>query len=352
MPTPPVVPNYGVFDSKIWNPQVFATYMETVPRLKLNRLLRSGAFRMRPDWPPMFVNQTGGNYQITPYFGRINPKRHNFDGVEDFTTSGLDTYWRGIVVSSSGSALEEIDFTMSISGVDFMPEMARQINDVLDDWNTETLLAINKGIFSMTDPLDLPFVEKHTLDLTTKPGDDAMFGPTSLNTAMQRALGDNRSAFSLVIMHSYVLTRQENLNLVERLKYTDANGVSRDLRLATLNGLLVLEDDFGTFDPDTETYETLILGANAYDYADVNVKNAFGMGRDELTRGGYDYMAFRQRNIFAPNGISFTKKAMASLSPVPSEFKIGANWQLVRNSDGTKVIDHRSIPIARVLSKG
>ena len=42
-------------------------------------------------------------------------------------------------------------------------------------------------------------------------------------------------------MHSQVATNLENLQLLEYLKYTDANGIQRDLTLATLNGRTVID---------------------------------------------------------------------------------------------------------------
>ena len=52
-----------------------------------------------------------------------------------------------------------------------------------------------------------------------------------------------KNIFKVAIMHSVVATHLENLNLLNYLKYTDANGVQRDLGLATWNGRLVLIDD-------------------------------------------------------------------------------------------------------------
>ena len=78
---------------------------------------------------------------------------------------------------------------------------------------------------------------------TRKTDDTMMVGPTTLNTAIQQACGDHKQKFSLVICHSSVATHLENLNLLTYLKYTDANGIERDLGMATWNGRLVIIDD-------------------------------------------------------------------------------------------------------------
>ena len=76
------------------------------------------------------------------------------------------------------------------------------------------------------------FVDAHTYDITAET--ENTFGPTTLNNAMQKALGDKKANFSLAIMHSVVATNLENLKLLDYMKYTDADGIERDLGLATL----------------------------------------------------------------------------------------------------------------------
>ena len=62
----------------------------------------------------------------------------------------------------------------------------------------------------------------------------------------------------------------------------------------------------------------------------------------------------RQRKVFAPYGISYTKKTQASLSPTDAELENGSNWELVNNGSTSKksYINHKAIPIARIISKG
>ena len=50
-------------------------------------------------------------------------------------------------------------------------------------------------------------------------------------------------------------------------------------------------------------------------------------------------------------GISYTKKKQATLSPTDTELKDGSNWELVNDGNG-KTINHKAIPIARIISKG
>lgn len=73
-------------------------------------------------------------------------------------------------------------------------------------------------------------------------------------------------------MHSVVSTNLENLNLLQALKYTDKDGVTRDLTLYTWNGKLVVVDDGmpvdDTTDPENPVYTTYVLGEGMIGYED------------------------------------------------------------------------------------
>ena len=81
----------------------------------------------------------------------------------------------------------------------------------------------------------------HILDITGV--EDNKVGAGTLNQAIQKASGDQKCRYELVIMHSAVATNLEQLQLLEYMKYTDKNGVERNLSLATWNGRIVLIDD-------------------------------------------------------------------------------------------------------------
>ena len=353
-------PDVGKFDSKIFNPQVFGAYTELVPRTKLNELLTSGVLRPRPELARMFPEQSGGNYAVVPMTGRLTGMPERFDGIQNMPISGLETYMRGIIVAGWQQGWLEKDFTFSITGKDFMLEIARQVVEFWDDFDQKTLIAILSGVFDMpttgtgTEPLNAPFIDSHITDLSALSAGDDVFNETTLNTAMQKASGDNKSTFEMVIMHSTVATNLENKNLLERLKYTDAQGIQRSLTLGTLNGRTVLIDDsmpvVGV--GSSAVYTSFILGRGAIDYADAGVKVAYEMNRDPKTNGGLDELLTRQRKLFAPFGISFLNLAVATKSPTLAELALGNNWQVVRNSGDTATIDIKAIPIAAIMSKG
>jgi len=340
------------FDSKVFNPQAFGKYIDTIPRIRLNELIRSRALRPNSQIRSAFANQTGVVYATLPLFGRLGGAPQNYDGETDIVAEKTSTYDRSVVVVGRAKAWVERDFSEDITGgVGFMSNVARQVSEYWEDVDQDTLINVLNGIFAMTGTDNAAFVTNHTMDISDAA--NPKVAPETLNNAIQQASGDKKRAFSLAVMHSAVSTNLENQGLLEFMKYNDAQGIQRDLPIATWNGRTVLVDDhMPTVDVGggEMKYTTYILGDGAFDFENVGVENPYEMDRDPAKFGGQDYLYTRQRKVFAPFGISFTKSAMATNSPTSAELETAANWTLV--NDTVKPIAHKSIPIARLISKG
>lgn len=238
----------GLFDAKNFNGEVFQKYVETIPNTKRNELIKSRAIRQRPDLAQAMSDQTGGNYITTPLLGLISGSAPtNYDGSTNISPKGTETYTHSRVVVGRSNGWTEKDFSYDVTGgTDFMENVARQISEYWDEIDQATLVHILNGVFNMNDTEGAKFVASHTNDVTEKQNSEGVTGNmdgTTLNTTMQRACGDNKSRFSLAIMHSVVATNLENLKLLVYLKYNDENGMERDLAIGTLNGRMVLVDD-------------------------------------------------------------------------------------------------------------
>lgn len=345
------------FDSKTFNPQAFGKYIERIPQLKKNELIKSGALKGNAEIRNAFSSQTGTAYAILPMYGLLDGDVLNYDGTTDITATNTTTYERGVVVIGRAKAWTEMDFAEDITGgAGFMDNVAQQVAEYFDGVDQNTLLAILEGIFNMTGAENLKFVNNHTYDTTGI--DDGMCGAATLNSAIQQAGGDNKNKFTMVIMHSAVATNLENLKLLAYMKQTDAQGIERELGLATWNGrTVIIDDDMPTTDvtgDDAYTqYTTYVLGAGAFDYENIGAKVPYEMDRDPAKNGGQDTLYVRQRKCYAPYGISYTKTSQASLSPTDDELKNGKNWELVNDGSSTKkYINHKAIPIARIVSRG
>jgi len=355
------------FDSKSFNPQAFGAYIQRIPNVTKTELAQSGAIGRNENAAAALSNQTGSLYARVPYFGRISgTTSQNNDGGTDITTQTTSTYEQGFVTASRMDSWTERSFSKNITaGVDFMDNVAAQIGDYKLEVRQTMLLAVLKGIYSMkitgtsvSEKAAKEFIEKHTFDITGETTGDTpgMVGAATLNKAIQKACGDNKNIFKMVIMHSEVATNLENIKLLKYMVYNDANGIERELALATWNGRLVLIDDnmpteeVGTGDAAYTKYTTYVLGENAIILDDIGDSVPFEMSRDPKVNGGQDTLYVRDRYIVGVDGISFEKPATVTASASNVDLANGANWNII--NDDKIAIPHKAVAITRILSKG
>lgn len=357
------------FDSKSFNPQAFGTYVKKIPNVTKNELAKSGAIGTNEQADSALSTQTGSLYARIPYFGRISGSTsQNNDGATDITSTNSTTYEQGFIVASRMDSWTEKSFSKNITaGVDFMDNVASQVGDYKMEVKQAVLLAMLKGIYSMKitgtavhEKAAKEFVEKHTYDITdeTTGNEPGLVKSTTLNKAIQKASGDNKNIFKLVIMHSEVATNLENMKLLKYMNYTDADGIERELALATWNGRVVLIDDnMPTEDvattgdsPAYTAYTTYVLGENAIILDDIGDSVPYEMSRDPKTNGGQDTLYVRDRFICSVDGISFEKPASITASASNADLATGTNWNII--NDGVNSIPHKAIAITRIISKG
>lgn len=352
------------FDAKLFNGEVFQKYVDRIPNMHLNTLIKSGAIVGRPELAASMSDQVGGNFLTTPLKGLIGGTPLNYDGVTNITATGTQTYSHSRVVVGRAKAWTEKDFSYDITGgVDFMQNVAEQVAEYWDEQDQALLIKILDGVFAMSDDAGAEFVEEHTHDVSGVTNSEGVLGymdATTLNTGMQKAMGDHKQKFALTLMHSAVATHLENLKVLVYLKYNDANGIERDLNIGTLNGRMVIVDDDmpviteGTGTSAVKKYVTYVFGQGAVEYTNCGAKVPAEMARDPYKNGGEDTLITRNRKCFAPYGISFKGIGdIATLSPTDAELATGANWEIVNTGGTNKIyLPHKAIPIARVISLG
>ncbi len=385
------------FDAKSFNPEAFRYILDRIPRTRLNELRKSKALVGNPDIREVLGGQNGTGYARVAMRGLLDGEAVNYDGKTDITATSTKTFEQGVVVIGRAKAWVEKDFSYDITGgVDFMNNVAQQVADYWQDIDQDTILAVLKGVFAMTGTKNAEFVEKHTYTVSGN------LEPSTLNTATAKACGDHKKKFSMIFLHSVPATNLENLNLLSALKYTDKDGITRDLSLYTWNGKLVIVDDgmpteegyldaaendpgalkvvsgsasageiklsdvtpylgdktlaAGDYVVQGTQYTSYVLGEGSINFEDLGAKVPYEMSRDPKTHGGQDTLYTRQRKVIAPKGISYEKTAQASLSPTDAELSNGANWSLVHSGEADEgsrsYIDHKAIPIARIKSRG
>lgn len=324
------------FDSKTFNDKVFQKYLQKVEPTRENSLVNSIILDKTVNkYARTLDEQVGGNYIVEPIKGDLTGKVQNYDGATDFQYDKRDTFEQGKPIVGRMKGWTEADFSTDITGEDFSP-MAAEVAKYFEGVDFDDLIAIIKGIFGMS---NTAFVNKHTYNVTK-------VTETTLAEAIVKAGGDKSNKYKVAFMNSLDALELVKLHVMEYLKYTDSNGVTRQLQLAELNGIMIVIDDL------IEQGTIYIVGEKFIEFDKLPVDKADYMEYDRTKNGGTEYYSHKERTLYAPKYISFTKKQVASLSATTEELADGRNWEIVNNGKTSteKVeINDKLIPIARVI---
>lgn len=365
------------FDEKQFNPEVFRRYMTTIENPRVNRLVKAGIFVIDPLLEGVLPDGVGGNFMQENFVGRLAGSDVVYDGSTNITANTLNTYKRGLVAIGSARAFVEKDFTESITGKDFMSNVAEQLVEYQDEKHQDKMLIILKALFDKTNGvLKDKVITKSLSSLSVADIVDGL--------ALQ---GDKSGNIRAIAMHSAVLSALKKANLVQAVKFLDVDGIQRDLGIYQWDSRDVIEDDTiaptesyakttdvaivsgkvyytessGVYTkvatPDvsdiadyyerTLTYPVYLLGRNAFTWQPLGVKVPLEMWRQPLTNGGETYLINRERYILAPYGVGFKANAMNGLAPTDAELGNAQSWELV-NTGGVSPtsIELKTIPLA------
>ena len=388
-----------IYRGKIFNEQVFEKYVKTLPSTKENSLIKNGLFTVVNKYKAKLVDQTGGYAIEEPIKGRLGGTPSNYDGNTNIEKgTERTTFHQRKIAYGRAKAWGEYDFAADISGTNFKAE-AQEVKDYWDEQRQGTVLAILKGIFGMSGGVNGQFVSNHTYDISDLSGDSAKLGADAMNRAAQKALGDKKANLDIVFMHSVVSTNLEGLNLINFLKYTDADGIERDLTIGTFNGRLVVVDDevqelngydeatsatsgalkvvssspsdgqilltdvkASDFYPADVAANDYVVAANKYvsyafkrgffEFEDLGVERPNEIVRDAYTKGGFTDLVTRVREIIVPYLISY--KGTGAVSPTNANLATGSNWELANDgaAENKVYVDGKLIPVVRIISRG
>lgn len=334
------------FRDKIFNENVFEKYLRTLPSTKENSLIKNGLFTVVNKYKSKMSEQAGGYFVTEPIKGRIGGDPVNYDGQTDIGEgTERPTYKQTKICYGRANIWGEYDFATEVTGENFMAE-AQEVKEYWDGERQKTVLSILKGIFSMTGGVNEQFVTNHTYEV------EGNLEADSLNRASQKALGDKKQALEMMFTHSAVSTNLEGLNLINFLKYTDADGIERDLTIGTFNGKLVVVDDDMPAEEGEEgatLYTSYVFKKGFFEFEDLGVVKAVELVRDAKAKGGKNELISRIREMIVPYLISY--KDTTKISPMNEDFEKGENWELVNDGNG-KYVEPKLIPVVRIISRG
>lgn len=329
-----------------FDPELFLYNWKNAEDPTKTRLFESTAVVNNPEIERLISN--GSDFYTIPFYSVLGGSPENYDGATNITLTTPTGVAQNGIVYGRAHGWKAQDFVVDYnSGADPMTQIASQVAHYWNKQRQSIMLGILGAVTGITGNAGWT---AHTTDISSASATVTAankFGATTAGDAITAAVGDNADKFDLCFMHSAVANGLAGLQLLEFLKYTDANGVQRPLRIGTYNGLTVIVDDGCPVTAATQSvaakYTTYLLGSGALQFAPAPVKNPAEVTRDALTAGGYDALVTRVRETIHPNGFSFTKPGSGyTASPTDAQLSATANWSIVA--------DPKNIAIAKVVS--
>lgn len=338
------MPRTGTFGGFVFDPEVFADYMAEQPTWS-NAIIASGI--LQEDATIMNLIGSEGNVATLPFYKAMDIKDYepyNNDGLTDNVPKEIAGGKQTAMLIQRMMAWKAQDFTKELTGADPLQHIANIINNYYQQvWEAE-LMNIVGAIMQLDD------MKGHIKDISatgSTVGDANKIDETTMIYAQQKALGDMANGFGLAIMNSYILARYQALGLVEYAKYNNANGLTQEVNLPTINGLVVVTSDRFTVDAtgDVPKYKTLIVGRGAILTArKTNYNEPYYTDYDPESRAGIEKLYTKEGRVLHPNGFDLNVKNIANESPTKEELGTSENWTLAFNE--------KNIKIGQIISNG
>ena len=323
-----------------FNEELFSYNWKNAPDPVGTALVNSGAVVENGEIATQ-ISQ-GSEVYTVPFYNVIGGEEQNYDGATDIVPTETDGGYQTGVVFGRAKAWTARDFVGDFHKADPMAAIASQVQTYWSKQRQSRIIGILTAIFGITagegaDQYTKDWAANHTTTLTTA------LTATSINDACVQACGDLATGnFGLAIMHSTVAKNLANLELLEYRKYTDAEGIQRQLNIADINGLTVVISD--QCPVSGKKYTTYVLGNGAIQFAPASVQHPVETDRDPYKNGGQEALITRIRETLLPNGFTYTKAASDGVSPT--------NAELFTSSKYTPIFDPKCIPMAQIVSAG
>ncbi len=331
------MPRTGTFGGFVFDPEVFADYMAEQPTWS-NAIIASGI--LQEDATIMDLIGTKGNVATLPFYKAINADDYeplNNDGLTDNTPEEIEGGKQTAMLIQRMKAWKSKDFTKELTGADPIQHIGNSVTNYYQQvWEWE-LMNITNTV------MKLEALKNHVMDISAEGGtvaDANKVGETTMIYAQQKALGDMANGFGIAIMHSLILARYKALGLVEYAKYNEANGLTQEVNLPTINGLVVVPSDRHTVDisGDVPKYKTTIVGRGALLTAKKNnYEEPYYVDYDPETSAGIEKLYTKEGRVLHPNGFDLNVKNIEKESPTRAELGTTDNWTLAFNEKNVKI---------------
>ena len=335
----------GLFGGFAFDEEVFADYMAEQPTWN-NKIIASGI--VTEDSSIMGLIGEKGNVATLPFYKPIDLDTYavaNNDGDTNNTPEEISGSKQTAMLIQRMKAFKAQDFTKELTGADPLQHIANSVNNYYAQvWEAELMNICNAvmGLAGMAD---------HKYDIATTSttiADSNKIDETTLIYAQQKALGDMADGFGLIVMNSYIYAKYQAMGLVNFNKYTIANGLSQEVNLPTINGLIPIITDRYTMRKDGNQkiqYVSTVIGRGAFLGAEKkNYEKAYYTDYDAEEKAGIEKLYTKQGRVLHPNGFSLKVDEIAKESPSFTELGTTAKWELK--------FDPKNVKIGQIISNG
>lgn len=301
---------------------------------------------------PLIAGQLAndGNLFTIPFYNILGGEEVNYNGATDIASTETSADSQTGVAYGRAIGHTARNFAAELSGADPFGHIVASVAKFWRKKYQARVVGLLDGVFAIAGDAQWA---KHTVDLGSATATPALIEANTLNDIAVDTLGDNKSAYSVAIMHSAVAKTLENLQLLEYWKQTDANGVQRPMAIGSCNGFTVVIDDSvpnvavggSGANKDLIKYTTYLLGTGVLRTAPGRIDIPVEVSRDPKTNGGQDTLYTRIREAIHPNGFSFTVPSSGwTESPTDAQLFNKANW--------ARKFNPKAIPMAKVVTNG
>ena len=338
----------GTYLNYPFDEELFINRWNSEPDSEKTALLDSGVMVEDPILASQL--QGHGNFGSIPFYKTLTGTPVNHDAATDITATETSGDYQSFVAYGRDVAWTARDFVGELSGADPMGHIIASTAKFWAKYRQKKIIGILGAIFGITGTAAWT---SHTVDVGSATATARKINETDLNDLATDTLSDNKGAYKLAIMHSSVARTLENLQVLEYWKQTDANGIQRNLGLASVNGYTVIIDDGvpvttvggSEANKDLKKYTTYLLGTGVLRHCWARQDVPVEVVREAMKNNGQDTLVTRIRECIHPNGFSFKIPSSGwTNSPTDTQLEASANWAIK--------FAPKEIAIARLITNG
>lgn len=310
----------GLFGGFPFDPEVYGTFVDQEPTFT-DSIYASGI--LATDSTMATVLNNGGTVGTARFYNPLDPDldaplvRDGNNDNNPSTISGGKQSWIRVDRMKAWTAMQ---LTAELTGADPMAAVARNTGRYWRMYYQGLLVKQAQAVLGLT------ALASHKTTATNGVDENLLID------AQQAALGEFANKFGLIVMHSKIFAEYQKLKLVNYDKYVITNAMVGEVKLPTINGLIVVVNDRGTHHAAasgvTAGYDCYLFGQGSILQATPKVITPDHTEYDGKLKGGTDVLYTNRSIILHPNGVSFKPENIAGETPTDAELATTANWDL------------------------